>query len=118
MKQILKVEETINWLKHPDNVVSFTHTFKKDSPLAITENGRKIIKSGYAYPANDNTVIGLVYNDIDVTDGDAIGALMVHGDVIEKKLPIQISADAKGKLIDGGIYFYQDNGETLVSPTE
>lgn len=117
MKKVIVAEPQVEWLKQPDGVVAFTHTFKKNDSVAVDEDGRKIIKSGTIYPANDSTAEGIVRNDIDVTDEDTIGSLVVHADVTEKKLPKAPSAEAKAKLIAGGIYFYADNGETLVTPS-
>lgn len=50
-------------------------------------NGNKIIPAGTIYPANDATAIGVVLNDVDVTYGDATGALVIHGFIDLTKLP-------------------------------
>jgi len=50
-------------------------------------NGNKIIPAGTIYPANDATAVGVVLNDVDVTYGDATGALVIHGFIDLTKLP-------------------------------
>lgn len=71
----------------PDHYVAIARKLEKDSALAVTEEGRKIVKAGTLYPANDATAIGVVLNDYDVTDGDQQGAVLIHGFVLEEKLP-------------------------------
>jgi len=71
----------------PDHYVAIARKIEKDSALAVTEEGRKIVKAGTIFPANDATAIGVVMNDYDVTDGDKMGAIIIHGFVLEEKLP-------------------------------
>lgn len=85
-------------LMYPDHYVADAHTFLKNDAAASTVNGRKIIKAGTIYPANDATAIGVVFQDIDVTDGDAAGALLVHGFVDASKLPAEPVANAQSAL--------------------
>lgn len=49
--------------------------------------GRFVIKAGTVYPADNETAIGLVFQDYDVTDGDVNLAIMIHGFVLAEKLP-------------------------------
>lgn len=85
-------------LVFPDHYVSVAHTFKKNDAAAITEDGRKIVKAGTLYPSNDDSAIGIVWADYDVTDGDRTGALIIHGFVKTKALPVIPSSNAKGAL--------------------
>lgn len=57
-----------------------------DGDLAVAVNGRKIIKAGTPYPANDATATGLVLHDYDVTDGAVEGAVMYSGAVSAAKI--------------------------------
>ena len=59
-----------------------------------TNTGRLVIKAGTVYPANDENAIGLVFQDYDVTDGDVNMAILIHGFVLEEKLPIPPSGKA------------------------
>jgi len=54
---------------------------------AVTVEGRKIIKAGTIYPTNDETAIGVVLNDMDVTDGDRNGTIIIHGFIKKTALP-------------------------------
>ena len=85
-------------LVFPDHYVCVAHTFEKDDAAAATVEGRKIIKAGTIYPVNDATAIGIVFNDMDVTDGDATGALLIHGFVKTAALPAAPAAEAKTAL--------------------
>lgn len=42
---------------------------------SASEDGRKYVLMGTVWPANDATAEGIVYEDIDVTDGDAPGRI-------------------------------------------
>lgn len=85
-------------LAFPDHYVSVAHTFLKNDAAATTSDGRKIIKAGTIYPANGASAIGIVFNDVDVTDGDANGALLIHGFVKTSALPEAPDTAAKTAL--------------------
>lgn len=85
-------------LVFPDHYVCVAHTFKKDDSAAQTVDGRKIVKAGTIYPANDNTAIGVVWADYDVTDGDITGSLLIHGFVKKAAIPVIPSANAASAL--------------------
>lgn len=85
-------------LKVADHFVALKKTFKMNDEAATTVDGRKIIKAGTVYPKNDATAIGMVLNDVDVTEGDADGALLVHAIVDKNKIPAEISAEAAPKI--------------------
>ena len=85
-------------LVFPDHYVSVAHTFLKNDAAAVTENGRKVIKAGTIYPANDATAKGVVWADYDVTNGDVTGALIIHGFVKTAALPAVPAENAKTAL--------------------
>ena len=77
-----------NILAIPDHYVAIARKLEKDSALATTTTeGRKIVKAGTLFPANDATAIGVVLNDYDVTDGDQMAAIVIHGFIQKSKLP-------------------------------
>lgn len=49
-------------------------------------DGKKIVKAGTVYPANDATAKGVLLHDTDVTYGDAPGTFVVHGFIDNAKL--------------------------------
>lgn len=85
-------------LVFPDHYVSVAHTFSKNDAVATTVDGRKVIKAGTIYPANNATAKGVVWADYDVTDGDVTGALIIHGFLKTAALPAAPSTEAKAAL--------------------
>lgn len=85
-------------LVFPDHYVSVAQTFTKGDAAATTVDGRKIIKAGTIYPANDASAKGVVWADYDVTDGDVTGALIIHGFVKTAALPATPADAAKTAL--------------------
>lgn len=85
-------------LAFPDHYVSVAHTFLKGDASAVEVEGRKIIKAGTIYPANDATAKGIVWADYDITHGDVTGALVIHGFVKTAALPAVPTAEAKAAL--------------------
>lgn len=106
-------------LQFPDDYVASPQFFDEQSKLAVKENGRFIVKAGTPFPANDATAVGLVLNDLDVTDGDQNGAVLVRGHVnlarCEANFGKAISAAAKTAL--KGIFFYPLSSVTIAEQT-
>ena len=71
----------------PDHYVAIARKLEQNSGLAVEEDGRKIVKAGTIYPANDETAIGVILNDYDVTDGDQMASIVIHGFIQLSKLP-------------------------------
>lgn len=90
-------------LVFPDHYVAMPKTFTKDHSLATQVDGKKIIKAGTIYPSNDASAVGVVFRDVDVTNDDANGAIIIHGFVKTAALPAVPSTTAKGALT--GIQF-------------
>lgn len=85
----------------PNHYVTIARTAAKATTangMVVFENGRFIIKAGTVYPANNETAIGLVLQDYDVTDSDASMAIVIHGFVREDRLPEKMSLEAKQVL--------------------
>lgn len=85
-------------LAFPEPYVCVAHTFAKDDMAATTLNGRKILQAGTIYPTNDESAVGIVFNDLDVTDGDATGAVLLEGYVKTDALPKAPEETAKTAL--------------------
>lgn len=92
-KQILSI---------PDHYVAigFKHAKAESGSegLAVLEGSRYVVKAGTIYPSNDANAIGVVLNDYDVTDGDAMMAVVIHGFVKSAALPVAPAAAAIGAL--------------------
>ena len=89
-------------LATPDHYVAFGYKHAKavsgSTGLATLVDGRYIVKTGTIYPANDSTAVGIVLNDYDVTDGDAMMAVVVHGFIKVAALPAVPVANAVGAM--------------------
>lgn len=92
-----KVED-INFLASA-KVVSFTEQIS-DEGVTADDNGRKIVQAGSVWPANDETAKGLIYTDVDVTEGPQPGAVLVEAWIIEERLPEALSTEAKEALVE------------------
>lgn len=94
-------------LAHPDHyhAIGVTHARATAdvSGLATLVGTRYVVKAGTIYPANDATAIGVVLNDIDVTDGDGNMAVVLHGFIKLSAIPAVPSADAAAAM--KGIFF-------------
>lgn len=72
---------------------NFTHQVD-DTDVVANGNGRKIVKAGTVYK-KDGKAIGLVFTDVDVTNGPQPAAVMVEGYVLEARLPETVSDEDK-----------------------
>lgn len=102
----------------PDHYVAIARTAKKATAadgMVVSENGRFIIKAGTVYPANNETAIGLVMQDYDVTESDASMAIVLHGFIRADRLPTQPSDAALKNL--RMIYFLK-NDMTILQPAD
>lgn len=67
---------------------------------AVTRNGRTIVPMGAVIPANGATAKGILYEDIDVTDGAAAGSVVIAGTVYANRLPADPDPAAATALTD------------------
>lgn len=77
-----------NWLGSEEGIV--TKTFEVPAATAyVVENERNIVKSGtyFASPFK-----GLLFEDVDITDGAAFGSLMISGYYIDANLPATVAS--------------------------
>ena len=103
------------------------------SGATTTAEGGKYVPMGTAYPSNDANAIGIVYEDVDVTDGDMPGSVVLHGTVYEDRLAITgadydsvtlknlVSPKAQGWQERSGTspnYTYSDSTDTTVDTTK
>lgn len=85
-------------LMFPDHYVAFTYKLSKGSSLAVTEGTKKIVKAGTIFPANNDTAVGVILNDYDVTNGDQHAAIVVHGFFSIHKIPAAPTPAAEAAL--------------------
>lgn len=97
-------ESTPNILESEVGLVLKTYTAEQTK--AETVGTKKIIKAGSVYPTNETGAIGIVFEDVDMTD-DAKRpiSVIVAGRVLEKRLPAVVDTTAKTELEKAGIVF-------------
>lgn len=92
-----------NWLGSEVGLVYKTVTIPSDFATYVTENGRKVVKSGTL--VNDATLgYGLLVNDADITDGERVGSLIIQGTYINNNLPNALTGEQKTLLAGQGLY--------------
>ncbi len=107
-------------LQFPDDYVARPQFFDEQSSLAKKENGRYIIKAGTPFPTNDASCTGIVLNDLDVTDGDANGAVLVRGHINTAKAEDNAGITYSTTCINalkGAIFFYPLGGTVADTTT-
>jgi len=75
-----------------------TTTVATTHAQAVTRNGRTIVPAGAVIPANGSTAIGILYEDIDVTDGAAPGSIVTKGTIYGDRLPAALESAAATAL--------------------
>lgn len=70
-----------------------------DHAQVLTRGERKVVPAGAVIPANDGTARGILYEDIDVTNGAAEGSIVTKGVIDSSKLPAAIASAAKTALV-------------------
>lgn len=93
--------QDINFLKAA-HVVTITAT--ATNAMGVTEGTQKLVKAGTVFPANDATAKGIVYETVDVTNGDQPVAIIVDGHIIDAFLPEPVDALAKPVLTQITLY--------------
>lgn len=106
----MKVESTKtrpNFLASEIGLIQKTYDVEQD--IAIDEDARKIVKGGTVFPANDGTAIGIVFEDIDVTD-DAVrpASIIIAGRILKNRLPVEIAEEAVVALQAKGLFFDEE----------
>lgn len=89
-----------NWLGSAVGQVLKTIQIPANFNTYVTHNGRKIVESGTMV---DDTLLGkgLLYNDVDITDGPAIASLMIRGSYIDANLPASAASWASDMAARG-----------------
>ncbi len=92
------------FLANPENCERRTRQMSADKGVS-GDYGTKYIPMGTVYPANDSTAEGIVYEDVEVTNGDMPGSVVLSGTVYENRLPAAIADAAKTALTAKGFKF-------------
>ena len=68
-----------------------------DTGVEADANGKKIVQAGTVFK-KDGVAVGLVFADVDVTNGPQAAAIMVEGYVLEARLPAEVSAEDRAAM--------------------
>ncbi len=68
-----------------------------DTGVEADANGKKIVQAGTVFK-KDGVAVGLVFADVDVTNGPQAAAIMVEGYVLEARLPAEVAAEDKAAM--------------------
>lgn len=91
-----------NWLGSEVGLVLKTFTVPAGH-AHVVENGRMIVKSGTVF----TNPYGILFYDVDITDGAKAASLMIRGSYIDAKLPVSASAQATSFAAQG-LYPYAE----------
>lgn len=87
-----------------EECVRETRQIPQEGATSTTEGG-KFVKMGTPFPSNDGNAIGIVYEDVDVTNGDMPGSVVTKGVVYEGRLAVELAGAAKTALEALGFEF-------------
>lgn len=88
-----------HFLANDEECTRKTMTIAATHLQAVTrDNGRKVVPAGAVIPSNDANAKGVLYEDIDVTEGAKAGSVVTAGVVYEDRLPAAIESTAEAVL--------------------
>lgn len=93
------------FLADDENCTRLTATVPANHANVKTVDGMKYVPAGSVIPANDGTAKGILYEDIDVTKGDAPGSIVTEGTVYEDQLAPGVTVAEAAKTALTGITF-------------
>jgi len=88
-----------HFLANDETCLRKSYTIPANHAQVVTrDDGRKVVPAGAVIPANDGTAVGILFEDIDVTEGAKMGSIVTEGVVYEDKLPAAIESAAESAL--------------------
>ena len=88
-----------HFLANDETCLRKSYTIPADHAQVVTrDDGRKVVPAGAVIPANGATAKGILFEDIDVTEGAKMGSIVTEGVVYEDKLPAAIESAAESAL--------------------
>ena len=94
-----------------------TKQIAQNHAQVVTANGTKHVPMGAFWPANDSsTVVGIVYEDVDVTSGAMPGSVVTKGVVYLDRLPAAPESGVQSALEGKGFTFIS-SAPSVTRPT-
>lgn len=88
-----------HFLVDDETCIRQTMTIAANHAQKVTrDNGRIVVPAGAVIPSNDGNAKGILFEDIDVTEGAKPGSVVVDGTVYEDKLPAAIESAAESAM--------------------
>ena len=88
-----------HFLVNDETCIRQTMTIAANHAQAVTrENGRKVVPAGAVIPANGATAKGILFEDIDVTEGAKPGSVVIAGTIYGGRLPAALASAAATAL--------------------
>lgn len=88
-----------HFLVNDETCVRQSYTIAADHAQVVTrDNGRKVVPAGAVIPANGATAKGILFEDIDVTEGAKMGSIVTEGIVYGDRLPAALESAAASAL--------------------
>lgn len=110
---ILHVETSTATPNFLDSAVGLVlKTAELPQTLGVKDGNYTTVKAGTPFPSNDANATGIVFQDADVTNGAAIGNVMVAGRVITERVTLETAA----KTALEGLGFVFVDFETTTRP--
>ena len=96
------------FLANNEACTRLTREIEQTHPQVITDdNGGKHVPMGSFYPENDSLVVeGIVYEDVDVTNGNMPGSVVLAGTVYLDRLPAAPASGVQSALETKGFKFF------------
>lgn len=90
-----------HFLVNDETCIRQTMTIAANHEQAVTrDDGRKVVPAGAVIPANGATAKGILFEDIDVTEGAKPGSVVIAGTIYGNRLP-EALADAAATALKG-----------------
>lgn len=88
-----------HFLVNDETCVRKSMTIAANHAQAVTRaDGRKVVPAGAVIPANGATAKGILFEDIDVTEGARMGSVVTEGIVYGDRLPAALAEAAASAL--------------------
>lgn len=100
------------FLADNEGCTRLTQTIDSTDARVVTVGTGKYLPMGSIWPANGSTAKGIVYEDVDVTEGNMPGSVVMQGKVYENRLPETVNSNAKTALQALGFVFLTEGEVT------
>lgn len=88
-----------HFLVNDETCIRQTMTIAANHAQAVTrDDGRKVVPAGAVIPANGATAKGILFEDIDVTEGAKPGSVVIEGTIYGGRLPAALASAAATAL--------------------